>query len=131
MCLDKIAALGVEIHMFMVGDFIAALDHSGDLTRGQTMVNFDDLLLDKWVEMDEMLIADLDLIGIESPILVDIEDDNTWTMVDGHHRLAWAIMRNAEVPVVFVTMDTDPLALWDVMAEFESYYDHGLTETLV
>lgn len=125
MSLCKIAAAGYSVEVFQADDLIAALDDSGDLPEGHGMEQFEGLLIGKYMEMDPLLLADLDLIGIEQPVLVEVEDDGSWTFVDGHHRLAWASRINAPVPVILVTMDIDFITLYNVMSESDIYYDHA------
>lgn len=125
MSLSNIAAAGYTVEVFQAEDLIAAIDDSGDLPRGHGMDRFEDLMIHKYMEMDPLLLADLDLIGIEQPVLVEVEDDGSWTFVDGHHRLAWASRINADVPVIFVTMDIDSIALYNIMSESDIYYDHA------
>lgn len=123
--LSRITAAGFDVQVFEAEAFIGALDDSGDLPQGCGMDRFDDVLTSKFMEMDPLLIADLEVMGIEQPLLVDVEDDGTWTFVDGHHRLAWAVVAKAPVPVIFVTIDMDAIALYEVMAPAEVFYDHA------
>lgn len=125
--LSRIAAAGYDVQVFEAEAFIAALDDSGDLPSGYGMERFDDMLVSKYMEADPLLIADLNLMGIEQPLLVDVEDDGTWTFVDGHHRLAWAVVAKAPVPVIFVTIDMDAIALYEAMLPGEVFYDNVLT----
>lgn len=127
MSLSKIAAAGYNVQMFEAEALIAALDSSCDLPNGYAMDRFDELLTHKWMEMDPLLIEDLDLIGIEQPVLVEIEDDGSWTFVDGHHRLSWAAMSKEPVPVIFVTVETDPVELYETLSAFDIDYDYRLT----
>lgn len=121
--LDNIRSAGFKVCMFQAEILIASLDDSGDLPRGQGMEGFDSLLIDKYMEMDPLLIEDLDRMGIENPILVEI-DNGKWLMVDGHHRLAWASIWERPIPVVFVEWDTDMFELDAIMCEAEVDYDH-------
>lgn len=123
--LSRIVAAGFDVQVFEAEAFIAALDDSGDLPTGYGMDKFDDVLISAYMEMDPLLIADLEVMGIEQPLLVDVEEDGRWTFVDGHHRLAWAAVAKAPVPVIFVTIDMDAIALYEVMLPAEVFYDHA------
>jgi hypothetical protein len=125
MSLSKIAAAGFNIEVFQAEALIAALDGSGDLPDGYGMERFDEVLTNKYMEMDRLLLDDLDLVGIEQPVLIEVEVDGSWTFVDGHHRLAWAAMSDEEVPVIFVTVDIDEIDLYNAISESDIYYDHG------
>lgn len=127
MSLNKIAAAGYDVQMFEAEALIAALDSSCDLPNGYGMDRFDELLTHKWMEIDPLLIEDLDMIGIEQPVLVEIEDDGSWTFVDGHHRLAWAAISKEPVPVIFVTIEVDPIELYETLSAFDIDYDYRLT----
>lgn len=127
MSLSEIAAAGYDVQMFEAEALIAALDSSCDLPYSHTMERFDELLTHKWMEIDPMLVEDLDLIGIEQPVLVEIECDGSWAFVDGHHRLAWAAMSKEPVPVLFVTVELDPTELYTFLSSFDIDYDYRLT----
>lgn len=127
MSLSTIAAAGFSVQMFEAEALIRALDSSCDLPDGFGMDRFDELLTKKWMEMDELLIDDLDHMGIEQPLLVEIEDDGTWHFVDGHHRLSWAVVSKEPVPVIFVTVETDPIELYELISRFDIDYDYRLT----
>lgn len=122
--LDKIREAGFSVLVFEAETLVRSLDDSGDLRNGTGMEQFDDLLIEKYMEMDVLLIDDLNRIGIENPILVEVEDGK-WIMVDGHHRLAWAVIWERPVPVVLVEFDTDIFELDAVMSQAERYYDHA------
>lgn len=122
--LDKIREAGFEVLLFQAEVLISSLDGSGDLRDGYGMEEFDNLLIKKYMEIDPLLIEDLDRMGIENPILVEVEDGK-WIMVDGHHRLAWAVIWERPIPVVLVEFDTDIFELDAVMSEAERYYHHA------
>lgn len=121
MSLNKIAQAGFDIQIFEAEDLVAALDGSGDL-RTAGMDGFDDLMIEKYMDIDPLLYTDLNLLGIENPIMIEAEDGEL-IMMDGHHRLAWAIVEKQPVPVVFIHWDTDIFGLDKIMDD-EADYDH-------
>lgn len=122
--LDVIARAGFEIQVFDAEELVGSLDDSGDLPTGKNMSYFDDLMIDKYMEMDPLLIADLNVMGIENPILIEVEEGRL-IMTDGHHRLAWALIDDHPVPVVFIHWDTDIFGLDKIISDGEVDYTHS------
>lgn len=124
MSLDRIATAGFAVQVFDAEALVDSLDDSGDLPTGKGMEYFDELMIDKYMEIDEALYADLDALGIENPILVEV-DEGRLIMTDGHHRLAWALVERATVPVVFVDYLVDIFGLDVIMSQTEDRLDSG------
>lgn len=124
MSLDVIASAGFEVQVFRAEDLVESLDDSADLPAGKDMSYFDDLMIDKYMEIDPLLIDDLNLMGIESPILIEVEEGRL-IMSDGHHRLAWALIETQPIPVVFIHWDTDILTLDKIISDGEVDYTHS------
>lgn len=124
MSMTKLAEAGYNIHIFEAESLVGALDAAADLLT-HSMVGFDDLMTKKYQEISPVLFDDLSIMGIESPILVDIEEDGSWYLTDGHHRLAWALVHDQPVPVLFVDETVDPYAIWDIITEAEKFYEHA------
>lgn len=124
MSLDRIATAGFAVQVFDAEALVDSLDDSGDLPTGRGMEYFDELMIDKYMEIDPILYADLDALGIENPILIEV-DEGRLIMVDGHHRLAWALVERATVPVVFVDHLVDIFGLDVIISETEDRLDTG------
>lgn len=81
-----------------------ALDTSTDLRHdlGDTMnEDFPVLLEKKWGNCSDWFTTNLATLGIQEPLVIIIYRDGLWCMDEGHHRLAWALLNNKEVPVIF------------------------------
>lgn len=124
MSLDVIAEAGFAVQVFCAEDLASSLDDSGDLPWGKDMSYFDDLMIDKYMEIDPLLVDDLNRMGIENPILVEVEEGRL-IMTDGHHRLAWALIEGKSVPVVFIHWDTDIFGLDAIISDGEVDYTHS------
>lgn len=59
------------------------------------------LLQKKYENCTEWFLTDLETLGCQEPLVVIILPDGRWQFDDGHHRLAWALLNNVNVPVVF------------------------------
>lgn len=123
MSIAKLSAAGYDIHFFDAEPLRAAIDSACDLPTGLTMEHFDDLMILKYQEIPQMMLDDLELMGIETPILIDIEPDSSWNLTDGHHRLAWALVHKELVPVIFVDETIDQITLWTLIPY--SDYDYS------
>lgn len=121
--MQKLLDAGYQTHIIDAEAFAAALDDSNDL-QGRGMDAFDDLMIEKFQEIPPRLLDDLEMMGIETPILVSVEEDGSWVLVDGHHRLAWALVEKCQVPVFFVDETVDPTEVWLIMDDSE-YYDYA------
>lgn len=62
------------------------------------------LLQTKYENCTEWFLRNLESIGVQEPLVVIIRADGLWQFDDGHHRLAWALLNNVDVPVVFDQM---------------------------
>lgn len=123
MSVAKLCAAGYDIHFFEAEPLRAAIDSACDLPTGKTMEYFDDLMILKYQEIPQDMINDLGMMGIETPILIDVELDGAWNLTDGHHRLAWALVHEQPVPVIFVDDSIDSMDLWVLIPE--SNYDYS------
>jgi hypothetical protein len=65
------------------------------------------LLQRKYDNCTEWFLRDLESIGVQEPLVVIIRPDGRWQFDDGHHRLAWALLNNVDIPVVFDKMGAD------------------------
>jgi hypothetical protein len=85
-------------------DLRNALDCSTDLRHdlGDTMdEHFIPLLAYKYQSCSDWFTTNLACLGIQEPLCVIIRTDGRWQLDNGHHRLAWALLHNVEVPVIF------------------------------
>lgn len=88
------------IQVIDANELIAALDGSVDFLDGSDL---DGLLATKYDDCSEMFMIDVDCMGIERPVCVEIDEDGFWIMGDGHHRLAVASRHGFEIMVLFAT----------------------------
>lgn len=123
MIMQRLHDAGYDTHILDAEAFAAALDDSTDL-NGRGMRFFDDLMIEKFQNIPPRLLDDLDLIGIEKPILVTVDEEGYWCIVDGHHRLAWALTERRQVPVLFVDEHVDTNEVWLIMDDIE-YSDYA------
>lgn len=92
------------IQMVNPFDLRDSLDRSTDLRHdlGDTMEkDFTVLLEHKWERCSDWFTTNLATLGIQEPLVVIIYSDGSWSMDEGHHRLAWALLHNVDVPVIF------------------------------
>lgn len=59
------------------------------------------LLQRKYENCTDWFLTNLEAIGVQEPLVVIVLPDGRWQFDDGHHRLAWALLNNVDVPVVF------------------------------
>lgn len=124
MSVSSLANAGIDIYMFDAEALVAALDDSGDLPNGRGMEFFPDLMIMKYMEIPPRLHDDLNVMGIEMPVLIEVEETR-WRFVDGHHRLAWALVHGQPVPTVLFTEEMDPIVLYDALSQFDIFYDYA------
>lgn len=122
MIIQMLADAGYDTHILDAEAFAAALDGSTDL-EGRGMEAFDDLMIEKFYRLPPRLLDDLEVMGIQKPVLVIVDEEGHWCLVDGHHRLAWALEQGFSVPVLFVDEAVDPNEVWLIMEEDE--YDYA------
>jgi hypothetical protein len=99
-----LVAAGHAIQYINAFDLKNALQGSTDLRHdlGDTMDEHFPVLLDRKMEdCTDWFLDNLHTKGIQEPLIVIIEPDGTWTMNEGHHRLAWALLHDLDVPVYF------------------------------
>jgi hypothetical protein len=92
------------IQMVNPYDLRDSLDASTDLRPdlGDTMEEtFPVLLKKKYENCSDWFTTNLATLGIQEPLVVIIYSDGAWQMDEGHHRLAWALLHNVDVPVIF------------------------------
>lgn len=92
------------IQMVNAFDLRDSLDCSTDLREdlGDTMEETFPVLMEKKVEScSDWFFTNLATLGIQEPLVIIIRSDGRWQMDEGHHRLAWALLNNKDVPVVF------------------------------
>lgn len=85
-------------------DLRDSLDCSTDLRHdlGDTMAEtFPVLLEKKYDSCSDWFATNLALLGIQEPLVIIVRADGRWQMDEGHHRLAWALLNNKTVPVIF------------------------------
>jgi hypothetical protein len=85
-------------------DLRDALDRSTDLyhDEGDTMHTDFPVLLEKKIgNCSDWFLTNLEMLGIQEPLVIIIYSDGSWCMDEGHHRLAWALLNGKEVPVIF------------------------------
>lgn len=125
MIIKKLLDAGFDVQVLDAETLVASLDDSCDLPTGKDMTCFDDLLIFKFMEIPPRLYDDLEMMGIEQPVLVEVMPCGSWYFADGHHRLAWALVREKLVPVVFSTGEIDEFELYDILAENDIYYEYA------
>jgi hypothetical protein len=99
-----LVAAGHAIQYINAFDLKNALQASTDLRHdlGDTMDEHFPVLLDRKMEdCTDWFVTTWHTKGIQEPLIVIIEPDGTWTMNEGHHRLAWALLHDLDVPVYF------------------------------
>lgn len=124
MIMKRLSEAGFDVHFFEAESLADALDDANDLLVEGDMDSFDDLMTSKYQEIPPTLFDDLQMMGIESPIIIEVEAGDRWRLCDGHHRMAWALVHNRPVPVLFVDETVDPIELWLIIADHEVDYDY-------
>lgn len=74
-------------------------DYGEDNTTSES--GYTVLLQKKYENCTDWFLTNLAAIGVQEPLVVIIRPDGLWQFDDGHHRLAWALLNNVDVPVVF------------------------------
>lgn len=85
-------------------DLRDALDCSTDLRHdeGDTMGEHFPVLMEKKAGgCSDWFFSNLASLGIQEPLVIIVRSDGRWQMDEGHHRLAWALLNNKDVPVIF------------------------------
>lgn len=107
------------IQMVNPYDLKEAMDLSTDHPDGTPHdPRFVTLLQRKYGNCTDWFLDNLESEGIKEPLVMIIRNDGLWQFDDGHHRLAWALLNNVEVPVVFAEM----LPGMDIEDEHTGYY---------
>lgn len=103
-----ISRLAIDFTIQMVNpyDLKNACDLSTDLHQdGYEHLSMDTdfvvLLQRKYENCTDWFLMNLEALGVQEPLVVIILPDGRWQFDDGHHRLAWALLNNLDVPVVF------------------------------
>jgi hypothetical protein len=100
----QLVAAGHAIQYVNAFELKNALQASTDLRHdlGDTMDEHFPILLDRKMEdCTDWFVNNLATRGIQEPLIVIIEPCGSWTMNEGHHRLAWALLHDLDVPVFF------------------------------
>lgn len=94
------------IQMVNPYDLRAACQESTDYGEGNDTADpeYTVLLQRKYENCTAWFLANLESIGVQEPLVVIIRPDGVWQFDDGHHRLAYALLNNVDVPVVFDEM---------------------------
>lgn len=115
------------IQMIPARELVKSLDASADLNSGQTMEeHFIPLLDRKEKNCSEWFRTNLVTLGIQEPLVIIVYPGNLWLLDNGHHRLAWGVLMDADVPVIFDdsgACDDSNLAYLVARKEIEVYHN--------
>lgn len=106
--------------------------HTDDLLKNPS-VSFSDgclsdgLMDEKYSECSEPFIESLTLDGQQAPVLIcfDSDEDDSYYVINGHHRLAVAARHNLPVLVLIFSAGENEFEYWD--ASESDYYPDSQT----
>lgn len=112
--ISKLASLAdLVIQMVNPYDLKVACDYSTDYgpEKDAHEPGYVSLLQKKYGNCSDWFLHNLETLGIQEPLVVIVwkgpDGVIRWQFDDGHHRLAWALLNNVDVPVVFDELQAD------------------------